>query len=276
MQTSEELKKEIVTKAVERAMNEHQVPARQLLAAIKNLESVMGDHALAVSELKRISANHDTGEARAQEMMDGYEMLTLEFQSLLASLQTELERVSSIKPEPGKDGVSPKLEDIVLALKPHLPKPNEVDPQQIVAQVIELLPKTEEALVQEQEPLDVDALFDQFIARIQKERPIDVSHLKNAESFMFGKKKYKIEELMRGAGGTGGSSGTSVYGEVVAGSGTAWTLANAPTAGTLRLYANGQRLKEGAIPADYTLSGTNITTNNSWALGTLLADYSHT
>lgn len=71
---------------------------------------------------------------------------------------------------------------------------------------------------------------------------------------------------------TGGSTGTQVVGEVVSGTGTAWTLAHTPLAGTLALYANGQRLAE---TTDYTLSGANITTLTSWATGTLLADYQY-
>lgn len=69
---------------------------------------------------------------------------------------------------------------------------------------------------------------------------------------------------------SGGASGTAVYGEVVSGSGTSWTLAHTPTAGTLRVYANGQRL---TVTVDYSLAGAVITTVLSWAAGTVLADY---
>lgn len=71
-----------------------------------------------------------------------------------------------------------------------------------------------------------------------------------------------------------GGSGTPVYNEAVSGSATTWTLAHTPVAGTLRLYANGQRLTEGALN-DFTLSGTTITTNLSWSTGALLADYEY-
>lgn len=67
-----------------------------------------------------------------------------------------------------------------------------------------------------------------------------------------------------------GASGTAVYNEVVAGSGTAWTLAHTPTTGTLMLYANGQRLTP---TVDYSLSGADVTTVTSWVAGTILADY---
>lgn len=70
-----------------------------------------------------------------------------------------------------------------------------------------------------------------------------------------------------------GGGNTFVYNETVSGSGTSWTLANTPIAGTA-LYANGQRLMPG-IGNDYTISGTSITTALSWASGTVLADYQH-
>lgn len=58
--------------------------------------------------------------------------------------------------------------------------------------------------------------------------------------------------------------------EVVAGSATTWNLVAVPIAGSVHLYANGQRL----IPTtDYSISGGTITTVLSWDAGTILADY---
>jgi hypothetical protein len=66
------------------------------------------------------------------------------------------------------------------------------------------------------------------------------------------------------------STFTFVDNEVVSGSGTSFTLANTPIAGSVKIYALGQRL----IPTnDYTISGTGITTINSWSSGDLQADY---
>lgn len=66
--------------------------------------------------------------------------------------------------------------------------------------------------------------------------------------------------------------GTPVVNEVVSGSGTSWTLANTPVAGSVKLFGAGQRLTPGA-GNDYTISGANITTVNSYSAGQLLADY---
>ena len=66
------------------------------------------------------------------------------------------------------------------------------------------------------------------------------------------------------------SGSTFVNNEVVSGSGTSWTLASTPLVGTEHLYANGQRLTP---TVDYTISVKAITTLQSWAAGTVLADY---
>ena len=71
------------------------------------------------------------------------------------------------------------------------------------------------------------------------------------------------------------AGGTVVSGEEVSGSGTSWTLAQTPTSGTLRVFLNGMRAKEGA-GNDYTVSGTTITTSLSWDAGQVMADYSYT
>jgi len=64
--------------------------------------------------------------------------------------------------------------------------------------------------------------------------------------------------------------GSNVDGEVVGGSGTTFTLANTPVAGSVKVYGLGQRL---ALTTDYTISGAVITTVNSWNAGEIVADY---
>lgn len=70
----------------------------------------------------------------------------------------------------------------------------------------------------------------------------------------------------------GGGGGTFVDNEIVSGSGTSWTLANTPVTGTQHIYANGQRLTPG-VSNDYVIVGNVITTDNSYAAGSVLADY---
>lgn len=69
---------------------------------------------------------------------------------------------------------------------------------------------------------------------------------------------------------TPSSTTTGVYNEVVSGSTSTFTLAHTPATGTLRVYAQGQRL----LPTqDYTLSGDTITTGDTFTAGQIYADY---
>lgn len=69
-----------------------------------------------------------------------------------------------------------------------------------------------------------------------------------------------------------GSSANLIDNEIVSGSGKSFTLANTPVLGSEHIYAEGARLYPG-VGNDYTISGKNITTANSWTTGTILADY---
>ncbi len=71
---------------------------------------------------------------------------------------------------------------------------------------------------------------------------------------------------------TATSTSTEVFNEVVSGSGTTFTLANTPTAGTVRIVAGRNRLYP---TTDYTISGATITTVLPWLAGDLLADYKY-
>lgn len=72
--------------------------------------------------------------------------------------------------------------------------------------------------------------------------------------------------------GGGGGGNTFVYNEVLSGSGTSWSFATAPITGLYAIFANGQRLTP---TVDFTISGANVTTTDSWVAGTLLGDSQH-
>jgi hypothetical protein len=65
---------------------------------------------------------------------------------------------------------------------------------------------------------------------------------------------------------------TDVDNEVVAGSGTTFTLADTPISGSEHVYVGGQRLTPGASN-DYTIAGAVITLINSADAGTMICDY---
>jgi hypothetical protein len=67
---------------------------------------------------------------------------------------------------------------------------------------------------------------------------------------------------------------TLVVNEAVSGSGTTFTLAHSPVAGSLEFMMNGLTLKYGATSGGYTRSGVTITTTETWdADAVALANY---
>lgn len=73
--------------------------------------------------------------------------------------------------------------------------------------------------------------------------------------------------------GSGLVAANFVFNEVPSGSGTSFSLANTPTAGTVQLYRGGARQQPG-VGKDYTISGANITLAVGLSSGeVLLADY---
>lgn len=164
--------------------------------------------------------------------------------------------IEHLKGEPGKDA-EPVDEEVLVQI--------------LLSKVLPLIPEPIEGKPGKDAVIDEDSLVKTIVQRLQKDKPLDLSHIKGAQSFIKDGVRYRFEELMHG-GGKSGSTGNVVYNEVVSGSGTAWTLAKTPTAGSLQLYANGQRLTP---TVDYSISGTAITTVLSWSAGTLLTDYAY-
>lgn len=134
------------------------------------------------------------------------------------------------------------------------------DVNEIVGKVLKLVPKPKDP-----EKVDVEAAMTPHLEAFKKNLPSNDSVLVSIL------KDPKLRMLLHGGGSTSSSSSTTFTdGEVVSGSGTAWTLAASPTAGSVQLFANGQRLK---LTDDYTIAGAAITTINSFSAGALLADY---
>lgn len=259
MPTIPETKRQILERGVRSLLEEAKVPQQVHLRIIQQLRTAIDRHRVDMT-------THGDTMRRHEKQMTAHERQIAKWDAIV-------EHVLSLKPQKGDQGdAAPSIDEDklldTLYERIDIPSVNE-----IALTVLEALPgmqgKTEGGK-EKANPVDYTKMVEMVIKKIQKDRSIDVSHIRNAESFLFNGKKYKIEELMRGAGGTQNSSGTAVYNEVVAGGGTAWTLANTPTTDSLRLFANGQRLTPGI---DYMIAGDAITTVLSWAAGTLLADY---
>lgn len=150
------------------------------------------------------------------------------------------------KGEPGKDGKdakAPSTVDVLKKIREKLKFSDLKDADDVVASIRRIISSRD---------YDLKELKD-----------VDVDGVQAGDVLTFDGEKWV-------PGTAGGAAGTWVNNEVVAGSDTGWTLAHVPIAGSVLLYANGQRL---TLSVDYTISGAAITTVLSWVAGTIIADY---
>lgn len=117
--------------------------------------------------------------------------------------------------------------------------------------------------------IDHEEIYQKVLDRLKREKSLVISDLKDGQAFVFNNTKYQTHEMMHGGSSTSATSFTT--NEIVAGSGTAWTLAATPISGSVTLFGNGQFLTPGGV--DYTIVGAAITTVNSFSAGTIVANY---
>jgi hypothetical protein len=192
----------------------------------------------------------------------------------------------------GDKGDTPAIRDIIAAVIPHIPKPIKGDMgdtpaiSDIVKEVLKKIPAPKEVKAP---VIDHEKIATIVLDSIQKKKKLKIGDIDGFEQTMA-----PIRHLAAGfrgggdtvAAGSGvsitisngvktisatGSAGTSVYNEVVSGSGNTFTLAHTPIAGTVRVYERGQRI----LPTiNYTLTGSIITTVDTLSAGDLNCDYS--
>lgn len=85
-----------------------------------------------------------------------------------------------------------------------------IDIPAIIKQVLSKIPTPKNGEDGKDAEIDEESVANMVIEKIQKEKLIDISHIKNAQQFMFNNKKYKIEELMHGGGGSSGGGFTKL------------------------------------------------------------------
>lgn len=202
-------------------------------------------------------------------------------------------------PKNGNDGKTPTPEELTALVKQHIPKVKDgkpgknADPNYVVGEVLKKMPQpkgvelTQEHYRQIFETIDKDPTMKFSVGSVSGlEQTLGVL---NRNQTIFG--------AQGGVGGGGDtvragtgvtittsagvktinatSGGTKVRDEVPFGSGTAFILANTPTANTLQLFRGGIRLQVG-VGNDYTLSVASITLASALVSGEiLLADYEY-
>lgn len=185
-----ELKRQIVGEAVGKLLDEAKVPARYHLKVVEALHRKMQEHEISnkkheeqIARYESVATSHEHHNREHERQISGWDEIARHLQS-----------IDHLKGDPGDPG-EPGLDA------------TPVDEEALVGRIVSMLPIPKNGEPGKNAVVDEDKIISQLISRLQKDKPLDISHIRNAQTFIKNGVQYKIEELMRGAGGsTGGGS----------------------------------------------------------------------
>lgn len=246
--------KDLIKKGLEKSLEEHQVPLHLHLKVVDALSKSMTAHKADLN-LIHVMANRHANQLNEHDAMTKQEREA--HQAQLAQYDEQIRRLTTVdhlKGEPGytpqkgvdfNDGETPDIQDIVEAIKPYIPSPLKGE-------------KGKDA------QFDKEAFLKEVIDYIRKEKPLDISHIKNAQTFMMNGIKYKMEEMMHG----GGSSSVGSF-SIVGISGTINDINTTFTAASLPklLNINGAFYQQTGGAITWTYSVGTITLSSAVGTG---------
>lgn len=222
----------------------------ELLAAFKKIvEMVQQMKENNIKELNRIISTFDSLESKLES--DTSKTLTKTEKAVAAELESLLRRFSAEQK---------KIDDKLATIENGKDANEEKIVQDVLTQI--KLPEYKETVLDNGE---------QILNKITG--LIEISDIKDLKDILEEIKKIKNQNRIFGGGGFSKLAMDIhiISNEVVAGSGTTFTLSHTPNpANSLKLYGLGQRLP---LTTKYSLSGRIITTTDNWSAGDVLADY---
>lgn len=241
--------KELLKKGIQKSLEEQQVPLHLHLKVVDALSKSMVAHKADLN-LIHVMANRHAMQLNQHDEMTKVERETHNQQ--LAQYDAEIQRLSQ------RNWTGPAGEN---------GKDAEVDLEALIQEVVGRIPVPKDGTDGKDGVNGKDAeeqkVMERIITKIQKEKVIDVSHIRNAESFIFNtqnkKMKVKFEELMSGIGkSTGGTSGFQVPTGTVNGTNQVFVWTTAPNVIVVDQGRAMQRVSsDGTI--NWTIVGTTTT-----------------
>lgn len=238
------MEKEILHKsfqgAMEKILDEAKVPFKVHKAIIDKLHEAISNHQQEMDA-------HSQSIKQFKSSIDSHANAIRSYQSDIAHVRSLAKGEQGIPGRPGQSAPPVDLNSIVRMVRPLIRKPKDGEPGK---------PGTpgkpgKDAI------FDKETLITEIVDAIKKKKLLDVSNLRNAESFMYKGTKYGVHEMMHG-GSSGSSTTTTNYVEtptgLINGSNTVYTTAHTITT-VLGMWINGQFIH----PSEYTVSGAGFT-----------------
>lgn len=251
------IEKDLFANSLEHVLEGAQVPMRHHLSILKVMEmnlakakkdremhkQMMLEHARQLQKAEQLFASHKEEMARQAQT---HETQIASYEAELARYQTLIKGEEGYTPVKGVDyfdAETPSMEEIVEAVKPHLPAPIQGETGKDAT-------------------FDTEAFKQELIAHFKKEKPFDMADIKGAQDFVLRTSqkniKVKFEELMHGASSS--TSGSNGYQKptsgAVNGSNTTYTWATAPN---VIVVDQGRPMQK--VSSDGTVNWTGTTTS---------------
>lgn len=191
-------KREILQEGVNAMLSKSSIPLRVHLQVIKALKGKIDDYS---QELKKATEQRNRVANQSDSHLEQFDKFAEDMQQTISLMQAEIERLTTIdhlEGKAGKDAVPIDIQEIISGLIPHIPVAIPGEPGR----------------AGQNASIDLEELTTEIVKEIRSKKLIEVTDIRNSESFLFNKKRYKFEELMRGAGGgttSGGQSVTTQY-----------------------------------------------------------------
>lgn len=229
-----ELKRQIIQRGFEQVLNDAKIPQRVHLKVIEALTKRIEEHDAFSREYQEDSKRH-------QQILGHHERQIQNWNEVARHL-TSIDKLQGEKGEqgergePGMDAETPDLDQLVSVILGKIPAPKDGK-------------HGKDAVV------DENAIVEQLISRLKKDKPLDISHIRNAQTFIKDGIRYKVEELMKGGGNSTGVSFTVMMPTgTVNGFNTSFTFTTAPS---VIVLDNGNAMNK--ISADGTVNWTGTT-----------------
>lgn len=258
--------KELLKKGIQKSLEEQQVPLHLHLKVVDALSKSMVAHKADLN-LIHVMANRHAMQLNQHDAMTKVERET--HNQKLAQMDAQIASFAEKDwtGEPGKDADPLDTEAIMQELLSRIPVQEPLDKEAFKQEILAAVPQSNEQEKEKQ-------VTERIITKIQKEKVIDVSHIRNAESFIFNtqnkKMKVKFEELMSGIGkSTGGTSGFQVPTGTVNGTNQVFVWTTAPS---VIVVDQGRAMQR--VSSDGTVNWTIVGTTTTLAIAPTFDVYS--
>lgn len=245
------LKHQILERGVKSLLDEAKVPMREHFKILKVLKERVDAHDASNAAHEKVLEGHkafiktaeDTAN-RHESHMENHERQIADWDSKVASvISRDWTGEQGEMGPPGNDGMDGETPDLDL----------------IVQAVLNKIPTPKDGENGKDAEIEEDRIITLLIKKIQKDKPLDLTHIKGAQKFVKDGISYKFEELMHGGGGTNGTGGGGqIFVQTPVGAidgvNRAYTTTH-PIGIVVGLDYNGEAIH----PSEYTVSGSGFT-----------------